>query len=90
MYLGISRGHEIEAMGQGLALGGNRMAFKLPSERKMTSEERRFRAESDLRALQQAQEIQGDRARLGAAQRVAKDQMRALDRVAKANSGRAG
>ena len=66
------------------------MAFKLPSERKMTTEERRFRAEDDLRTLQRAQEIQGDRARLGDAQRVAKDQMRALDRVAGANKGRAG
>ena len=66
------------------------MAFKLPSERKMTDEELRFRAEGDLRALQQAQEIQGDRARLSAAQRVAKEQMRALDRVAGASKGRAG
>jgi hypothetical protein len=66
------------------------MAFKLPSERKMTDEERRFRAEDDMRVLRQAQEIQGDRARLGAAQRMAKEQMQALSKVAGTSKGRAG
>ena len=47
----------------------------------MPVEDMKWRAESDLRTLQQAQEIQRDRARMKAAKCCARDQMKALAKV---------
>lgn len=46
------------------------------------SEMLKYQAEDDLRTLQRAAEIQGDKSRMTRAQRVAKQQMSALERVA--------
>lgn len=43
----------------------------------------KWRAEDDLRALQRAAEIQSDKARMTAAKAIAKEQMNALQKVAK-------
>lgn len=43
--------------------------------------ERRWQAESDLRTLQQAEEIKGDRGRLNMAKRFAAQQVKVLSKV---------
>lgn len=43
----------------------------------------KWRAEDDLRALQRAAEIQSDKSRMSAAKAIAKEQMSALQKVAK-------
>lgn len=45
--------------------------------------DQKWRAEDDLRALQRASEIQSDKGRMSAAKAVAKEQMNALQKVAK-------
>lgn len=46
-------------------------------------EDQKWRAEDDLRALQRAKEIEGDKSRMKAAKTIAKEQMAALSKVAK-------
>jgi len=53
------------------------LGFAAPS----SPDERRWRAEEDLRTLQRAQEIQADKARVKMAQKIAAEQMKALSRV---------
>lgn len=48
---------------------------------KQIAEDRRWKAEDDLRTLQRAKEIQGDRSRMGMCKTVAKEQMKALSGV---------
>lgn len=48
-----------------------------------SKENDKWRAEDDLRALQRAAEIQSDKARMTAAKAIAKEQMNALQKVAK-------
>ncbi len=45
--------------------------------------EREFQAESDLRTLRQAKDIQGDKKRLGAAKIMAKKEIKALSSISK-------
>lgn len=49
--------------------------------REQVDRERRWQAESDLRTLQQAEEIRSDRGRMSYAKRVAAEQVRALSKV---------
>lgn len=44
--------------------------------------ERRWRAESDLRTLREAEQIRADRSRVNMAQKVAQEEVRALSRIA--------
>lgn len=46
-------------------------------------EDQKWRAEDDLRALQRAKEIEGDKSRMKAAKAVAKEQLNALSKVCK-------
>lgn len=46
------------------------------------AEDRKFRAQDDLRTLQRANEISGDKSRMTAAQREAAAQKRALEKIA--------
>jgi hypothetical protein len=48
----------------------------------MAKEEKRWRAESDLRTLTDAGEIQRDKSRIKAAQGIAKKQLRSLRKIA--------
>lgn len=68
--------------------------MKLPSEkaaaRRMGTEERRFRAEDDLRSLKQAEQVRGDRSRLNAAQQIAREQLKALEKVTGSTSRKRG
>ena len=45
------------------------------------AQEKKWQAESDLRTLQAAREIEASRTRLSAAKRCADDQMKALSRI---------
>ena len=45
------------------------------------AQEKKWQAESDLRTLQAAREIEASRTRLAAAKRCADDQMKALSRI---------
>ena len=45
------------------------------------ADERRWRAEEDLRVLRRAEEVKSDKSRLTAAKRMADEEMRALARV---------
>lgn len=47
----------------------------------MAQEEARWRAESDLRTLRQAEEIRRDRSRLQMASRIAAEEMQALQSI---------
>ena len=49
------------------------------------SEMKRFERQDDLRTLQRAEEIKGDSGRMRGAQREAKDQQKALSRIAGRN-----
>ena len=49
--------------------------------RRIAAEEARWRAESDLRTLRQAEEIRRDNARLQRASKVAAEEMRALQAI---------
>ena len=49
---------------------------------RMTAQEKRWQAEDDLRVMQRAQEISADKARLQAAQKVAQQQVKSLQKVA--------
>lgn len=46
------------------------------------AEQRRWQAEDDLRTLRRAEEIRADAARVRQAQRIATQEMKALERVA--------
>jgi hypothetical protein len=46
------------------------------------AQDRKYRAEEDLRTLQRAAEIQRDKSRVGAAQKVAREQMQAPHKIA--------
>lgn len=48
-----------------------------------TAIEKKYRAESDLRTLQSAGEIQADKSRVAAAKRLAAEQARALTKICK-------
>lgn len=48
---------------------------------RMSRDEQRFRAESDLRTLQDADRIKQDQKRMSAAKKVATEQMKALQKV---------
>lgn len=48
-----------------------------------TSMEKKWRAEADLRTLQQAGEIQADRSRVAAAKKLAAEQAKALTKICK-------
>jgi hypothetical protein len=45
------------------------------------AQEKKWQAESDLRTLQAAKEIEASRARLSAAKRIAEEQMKALAKI---------
>lgn len=47
------------------------------------AQEKKWRAEADLRTLQQAGEIQADRSRVAAAKKLAAEQARALTKICK-------
>lgn len=49
--------------------------------RRLAQEEVRWRAESDLRTLRQAEEIRRDRSRLQMASRIAAEEMKALQAI---------
>lgn len=49
--------------------------------RRLAQEEARWRAESDLRTLRQAEEIRRDRSRLQMASRIAAEEMKALQAI---------
>lgn len=51
---------------------------------KISKEEQKWRAEDDMRTLLRAEEIKADRARLSKASAIAKKQMAAVAKVAKA------
>jgi hypothetical protein len=53
---------------------------------KISADEKRWRAESDLDSLKRAKEIMADKARLAAAQGIAKKQIAALGGIVKGNS----
>lgn len=48
-----------------------------------TAMDKKWRAESDLRTLQQAGEIQADRSRVAAAKKLAAEQAKALTKICK-------
>jgi hypothetical protein len=50
--------------------------------RRAAAEMRKFEAQDDLRTLQRASEISGDRRRMSAAQKEAAAQKRALEKIA--------
>lgn len=52
----------------------------------MTKEDQRFRAEHDLHILTEADKIRGNKSRLEAAQRVAREQQKAANMAAEATS----
>jgi len=45
------------------------------------AQEKKWQAESDLRTLQAAREIEASRARMAAAKRIADEQMKALSKI---------
>ena len=45
------------------------------------AQEKKWQAESDLRTLQQAREIEASRSRMFAAKRIADEQMKALSKI---------
>ncbi len=53
---------------------------------KMSVDEKRWRAESDLDSLKRVKEIMADKPRYAAAQAIAKKQMAALGGIVKGNS----
>lgn len=55
-----------------------------------SAQERKWRAESDVRTLIQAQEIQKDRTRLALAQKAAAEQAKEAARVAHSMAGKKG
>ncbi len=59
------------------------MATKASVKAIMPSMDKKWQAESDLRTLQAAREIEASRARLSAAKRVADEQMKALSKLTK-------
>lgn len=50
---------------------------------RMTAEDKKWQAQSDLRTIQQAAQIQADKGRMSAAQKEAANQIAALNSVAK-------
>jgi hypothetical protein len=56
---------------------------------RMTADDRRWRAESDMRTLTEAAKIQGDRTRMTAVKKVATDQIKTLSKVAGKPAARA-
>jgi hypothetical protein len=57
-------------------------ARAVPAPR-MNASDKRYQAQDDLRTIQRANEIQGDKSRMSAAQKEATNQMAALSSVAK-------
>ena len=55
---------------------------------RMTQEDKKYRAEQDLRTLRQAQEVKADKSRVMAAARIAKAEMKALGKISGQISGR--
>lgn len=53
-----------------------------PRQPRMSAEEKRWRAEDDLRVMQRAEEIKADSSRLAEAKRLAQTQVKALTKVA--------
>lgn len=54
-----------------------------PAQPRMSAEDRKWRARSDLDTLRQAEEIKMDRGRMGGVQREMQNQMAALGKVQK-------
>lgn len=52
-----------------------------PSPSKYAEEDKKWRAEDDLRTLQRAKEIENDKARMQAAKSIAKEQMNNLKKI---------
>lgn len=50
---------------------------------KYAEEDKKWRAEDDLRTLQRAKEIENDKARMQAAKSIAKEQKAALEKICK-------
>ena len=50
---------------------------------KYADEDKKWRAENDLRTLQRAKEIENDKARMQAAKNIAKEQKAALEKICK-------
>ena len=50
---------------------------------RMTAQDRKWRAESDLRSLREVEEIRGDPTRLKSARKVANQEMKALKKISK-------
>ena len=54
-----------------------------PAVSKYADEDKKWRAEDDLRTLQRAKEIENDKARMQAAKNIAKEQKAALEKICK-------
>lgn len=57
---------------------------KKPVAQSISDDERRWRAQSDVRTLKEAEEIRKDKSRMTAAQREAQTQLQAIAQIAKA------
>ena len=67
------------AKSKGIGLANSAAQPRLSASQ--AEQERRWRAESDLRILRDAEQIKGDKNRVLMAKRVAKEEMQALARI---------
>ena len=66
---------------RGIGLDSPMACAPIRQTREQVEREKRWQAESDLRTLQQAEEIRSDRGRMSYAKRVATEQVKALSKV---------
>ena len=71
----------VEKLGTSKATKAKPVPVKIVSDYPSTSDDQKWRAEDDLRALQRAREIENDKARLKAAKAIAEEQMSALKKI---------
>jgi len=71
----------VEKLGVSKATKAKPVPVKIVSDYPPTSDDQKWRAEDDLRALQRAREIENDKARLKAAKAIAEEQMSALKKI---------
>ena len=76
-----SKGLPVEKLGASKATKAKPVPVKIVSDYPATSDDQKWRAEDDLRALQRAREIENDKARLKAAKAIAKENMAALKKI---------
>ena len=69
--------------GKGIGLSDAPAAVPYRPSAEQRKQEQRWRAESDLRTLREAEQVRSDPARVRLAKQVAQEEMRALQRVAK-------